>query len=256
MKSWSLWILAWAIALAVAAYHYTRGPLGPVRGSKDVGGEVVAFELHKSHSGEGDALVRIPAGASVGGSLLWRPHKSSEKWTYLAMPREGGALVGRIPHQPVGSLVDYRVVLQNWGERVWLTGPPVVLRFQGEVPTPLLPLHLGVLFLALLFSARAGLEAWMAKEPRLEGLAKRAAVLLAVGGVALGAAAQWYARGGFQSSWPVGGDWTIASTLGLTLLWLLSLVAVRKGQKLHSVLVLASAMATVSVFVAAHGFGA
>ena len=81
------------------------------------------------------------------------------------MQREEDTLVGYLPKQPSAGKLEYRVILSYQDQEVSLPGTtPVVIRFKGEVPTLVIILHVVVIFLALLFSTRAGLEAldaWM-----------------------------------------------------------------------------------------------
>lgn len=65
----------------------------------------------------------------VTGTLAWKRHATSGKWTYVPMNREGADLVGVLPRQPVGASLDYRLVLQREEERLSLA--PVTLRFHA-----------------------------------------------------------------------------------------------------------------------------
>lgn len=254
MRPFALWTLSLAIALVAPLYHYERGPQAPVRGTKDVGGAIVQFALAKKHSGSGDAEVRVaPVPVSMEGTLLWRPSGAQDGFTYVRMERTGNGLTGRIPHQPAGRSAEYRVVLQNWGERVWLTGPAVPMLFQNDVPAALWASHLLLLFLGLIFASRAGLEAWLAKEPKLHVLARNAFVLLMLGGVGAGSVLQFVTVGSAWTGWPLGSGTTSALTLAAALLWAPAVLLVRRNRRFSRVMVLAAAMATISAFFAAHG---
>lgn len=253
MKPWALWVLSLAIALVAPLYHYVRGPQAPVRGTKDVGGAIVKYELVKRHSGPGDAEVKIaPVPVSMEGTLLWRPSGTQDAFTYVRMERESNSVTGKIPHQAAGRSVEYRVVLQNWGERVWLTGPAVPMLFQNEAPAVLWVSHLALLFLGLIFASRAGLEAWFAKEPKLNTLVRNALVLLASGGVVLGSALEYITVGSLWTGWPAGSGVTSVLTFGATVAWVPAFVLVRRNWRFSRVLVLAAAMLTICLFFAAH----
>lgn len=252
MKSWSLWVLAIAVTLASAVYQRMTGPSYPVRGERDLTGEIVRYKLIRTFDGSGDAPVRVAAPSGTEGTLAWRRHKSSDRWTYIAMKPEGAELVGSLPHQPPAGKLEYRVILQRLGERVWLTGPPVVIRFRGHVPLAVLVLHVIAMFAGMLCSNRAGLEAMLAPKPDYRKLAAWTLGLLTVGGMILGPVVQKYAFGEFWTGWPFGTDLTDNKTAGAWILWIAAYFAVRQGWKRAGWVVLAAAAVTLAVYLVPH----
>ena len=241
MKSWMLWTLALVITLASAVYQRLTGPTHPARGQKEVAGETVKFRLVRSHGGAGGAEVVVPASPEVQGSLMWRRHKTRDAWTRAAMERRGGELVGRLPHQPPAGKLEYRVILEKGGERVWLTGEPVVIRFRGHVPAAVLIVHVILMFAAMLWSNRAGLELFAAK-PDFARLALTALVLMTLGGMILGPIVQKYAFGAFWTGWPLGTDLTDNKTAAAWIAWILAVCAQRRGWRRPGAWVAAAAV--------------
>lgn len=252
MKSRSVWILALAVTLASAVYQRMTGPTHPVRGSKTVGGELINYRLIRSHGGDGDAEVRIGAPAAVEGSLMWRRFKTRDEFAYTPMAREGQELVGRLPHQPPAGKLEYRVILQREGERVWLTGEPVIIRFKGAVPIAVLSVHVLAMFAGMLLSNRAGLGVLLSKEQPSAKLVGWTLVLLTVGGMFLGPVVQKYAFGAYWTGWPFGTDLTDNKTAVAWLAWILAWAAVRRNWSRAGVWVLAAAVATLAVYLIPH----
>ncbi len=252
MKSWSLWILALAITLASAVYQRRTGPSYPVRGEKDLNGEMVKFQLIRTFDGSGDAPIRVKAPQATEGTLAWRRHKTSDRWTYIPMKLEGGELVASLPHQPPAGKLEYRVVLQCLGERVWLTGPPVVIRFRGHVPVAVLVLHVIAMFTGMLCSNRLGLEAWLAQTPNYLKLTAWTLGLLTVGGMILGPIVQKYAFGEYWTGWPFGTDLTDNKTAIAWVLWIAAFFAVHKGWKRAGLIVAVAAAVTLAVYLIPH----
>lgn len=159
-----LWTAAFFITVGVAVFQRVTGPTYPASGTVRFGHDDVAFRFERSHAGGGDAPVLIPVrDPEAGGVVRWRRHGTGEAWVEMPMARGGGALLAALPHQPPGGKLDYRVVLRRGPLSAALPpGGPVTIRFRGEVPAAVLFPHILAMFLAMLLSTRAGLEAFAA----------------------------------------------------------------------------------------------
>jgi hypothetical protein len=217
-KSTVLWILALAITLASAVYQRMTGPTHPLRGSTKVGGELVKYRLIRSHGGEGGAVVRVETPPNVTGALAWKRYKTADEWTYAAMERSGSELAGTLPHQPPAGKLMYRVILTSGPERVTLAGSPVIIRFKGGVPAPVLVVHVIAMFAGMLVAARAGLERW-APSPAYRPYVLWTLALIGVGGLVMGPVVQKYAFGAYWTGWPFGTDLTDNKTIAAWLSW-------------------------------------
>lgn len=204
------------------------GPSYPTRGKVRLGTGEVAYKLPRTQ-GDGDAEVRVAvADAAVTGQVVWKRFKTKDAWTTVAMTREGGDLAARLPHQPPAGKLMYRVVLQKDMERVSLGGAPVVIRFKGEVPLPVLIVHVICMFGGMLFSTRAALE-FFSPAPNYSWLILVTVILLSAGGLVLGPVVQKYAFDAYWTGWPFGTDLTDNKTAVAWLAWLIAWFKMRRN---------------------------
>jgi hypothetical protein len=205
-KSWVLWLLATFITLASAVYQRMTGPTYPARGSVEVSGVDVKYRLIRTHA-SGDAEVTVAAPQPIAGTLSWKRNKTQDPWTYIEMQRRGDLLVANLPEQPPAGKLAYRVILQKDGERVSL----------GDVPDVVLIPHVIAMFLAMLLSARAGLE--LLRPNPATNLLWPTFILLTIGGMILGPIVQKYAFGAYWTGFPFGTDLTDNKTAVAWILW-------------------------------------
>jgi len=252
VKTWMLWVLALVITLSAALYQRVTGPTWPVFGKVSIGGSEVKFRLNRSHAGEGDEEIRLLVPEQVsGGTLQLRRFPSNDPWTSVAMERDGGYLAGRIPHQPLAGKVMYRIELVGKdGTKTPLTPGPIQIRFRGSVPAIVMVPHIALMFAAMLFSNRAGLDVLLSGE-RAYRLSLYTLILLILGGLALGPVVQKYAFDAYWTGWPMGKDLTDNKTFLCTALWGLALWRARRNAPAKG-WVLAAAFVTLAVFMIPH----
>jgi hypothetical protein len=251
-KTWMLWLLALVITLSAALYQRITGPTWPVSGKVSVRGAQIKFKLNRSHAGEGDEEIRLLVPEQVfGGTLELRRYPSRDPWSSVAMERDGDYLVGRIPHQPLAGKVMYRIELAGKdGTRTALTAEPVQVRFRGAVPASVMIPHIVVMFAAMLFSNRAGLDVLLSGE-RAYRLSLYTFIALVIGGLILGPAVQKYAFDSYWTGWPFGRDLTDNKTFLCATLWGLALWRTRRNPPARG-WVLAAAVVTLAVFMIPH----
>lgn len=246
-----LWLLALLITLASAVYQRMTGPSHPRRGKATLAGREFRYRLPRSMAG-GDAEIRVPAvSAQTQGTLAWKRNKTRDPWTYVPMTREGGELTAKLPQQPPAGKLAYRVILQDGNERVTLGGEPVVIRFRGDVPLPVLVLHVTAMFAAMLAGTRAGLE-FFRPGANYRPLVLWTLGLLAIGGLVLGPIVQKYAFGAWWTGWPFGTDLTDNKTAVAWLGWLAAWLRLRKAPERAGAWVLAAAIVMLAVFAIPH----
>ncbi len=250
-RSVILWILAFLLTAASAVYQRITGPTHPRRGKAELAGKEFRYRLPRSMAG-GDAVVSVPAvSPQTRGTLAWKRHKTRDEWTYLEMAREGDQLTGRLPQQPPAGKLEYRVILEDGTERLTLGGGPVVIRFRGEVPLPVLVLHVIAMFGAMLAGTRAGLE-FFAAAPDYRGLLLWTLALLTLGGLVLGPIVQKYAFGAYWTGWPFGTDLTDNKTAVAWLAWLIAWWKFRRTPERAGAWVLGAAVVMMTVFAIPH----
>jgi hypothetical protein len=245
-QSLTLWAIALAITLASAAYQRRTGPTYPLSGTTEIGGQKLKYKLERTHGGDDDAQVRIPAGLpSLKGTVSFRKTGTSDSWTTVEFDRKGAELIASLPHQPPAGKIDYKVMLRSGEEMVWLNGGrPATMRFKGDVPVWVLAPHVVCMFLSFLLAARAGLGAATGRDEARLALA--ACLLITVGGMILGPVVQKLAFGAAWTGWPLGPDLTDNKTAVAWLAWVLAVWKRRPRW------IIGAALVTFAVFLIPH----
>lgn len=254
-----IWILAVLITLVAVVYQRLVGPTRPVRGKAMVGTTAVAYRLKRSHGGAGDHQVRIEdPDKALAGSLLYRRFPTDDPWTSRDLAREDEALVGMIPHQPPAGKVLYRVHLRPAGAAQDPSASvalppegPTVVRFRGGVPAAVMIPHVIFMFLAMLWSNRAGLGA-LRRGEHLRRLTFLSLALMVIGGLIFGPVVQWYAFGAAWTGFPVGTDLTDNKTLIAAIFWLFAAGAALRPRRATAPMVLIAALVTLIIFSIPH----
>jgi hypothetical protein len=246
------WVLAFAIMVIAGAYQRRTGPTYELKGRAAVGDVMVRYELTRTHPGAGDQEVRLPAPVgNIQGTLIWKRHGLAESWQEIPMSRDGEELVGFLPHQPPAGKLDYRVRLDRGSLSVMLPATGfAVTRFRGDVPATVLISHILFMFVGLMFSTRAGIEA-LAGGDQARRIALQGFVLLIIGGMILGPLVQKFSFGVFWAGVPFGWDLTDNKTLIFVVVWGWALGKSRGGRPARWALAAASAI-TLLVYLIPH----
>jgi hypothetical protein len=240
LRSWTLWVLSFILVAAAAIYQRMTGPTYPVRGTVSLGSSELRFSLPRSSDSPADQEIRISVpDKKIAGFIELRRFRSNDPLVRQELERQGDELVGRIPHQPPAGKVAYRVYLYGGTHPAWLTEEPAIIRFKGNVPGAIMIPHIVLMFLAMLFSTRAGFEA-LFKRPQVARLALWATITLFLGGIVLGPIVQKLAFGAYWTGWPLGHDLTDDKTAVAFLLWVLALWRTRKNPEARGWALLAS----------------
>jgi hypothetical protein len=221
------WIFAIVFTIAIASYQRITGPTYPKDSTVNLSNSELRFKLIRSH-GDGEAEIKlyIP-NKEIKGKIYFKRFKSFDKWTAADMVRNGDNLSFSLPHQPPAGKIEYLVTLDNGLQQVNLTREPVIIRFTGKVPLFILIPHIIIIFLAMLFSTRTGIEA-LIRGSKTYKYTIWTIVLLFFGGLVLGPIVQYYAFGAFWTGWPFGGDLTDNKTLLAFIFWIIAFFVLRK----------------------------
>lgn len=225
LRSILLWVIAFVLTISLATYQRLTGPTYPVSGDVTIDNFHINYELLRSHGGSGDAPVYIhaPAGSGIKGHMAFRRYKSHDHWDTISMQRRGDTLIAMIPHQPPAGKVQYNILLESNNQLKAIQAQPVIIRFKGAVPGHVLIPHIILMFLAMFFSIRAGLEAiFKGKSTYLYTIMTLAALI--PGGLILGPIIQHYAFGAYWTGWPVSNDLTDNKTLIAFIFWFIAFV--------------------------------
>lgn len=251
-RSLLFWILAFLITAGAGIYQRRTGPTYPIDGLVILNGKEIKYELERSHSGEGNHVVKIETrDETISGYVEWKRYKTADEWMNVPMKYENGIHSAELPNQPPAGKLVYRVTLQDAQRTVTLPEKDaVVIRFRGDVPAAVLIIHVALMFIGLVVSTRAGLE-FFSKEPKLKKLIVWTIGLLAVGGLIFGPIVQKYAFGAYWTGWPFGGDLTDNKTAAMVLFWVIAAIALKKSANPKS-WALAAAVLTLVVYLIPH----
>lgn len=219
-----LWSLAVVVTMVAAVYQRVTGPTYPASGQVELAGQPITYQLDRSHGGDGDQQVAVVVpDIDITGFVAFRRHNAGDSFQQLPLERTGDTLVGYLPHQPPAGNVEYYLHLFKGSETVNLPSDhTLVIRFKGDVPVLVLIPHVLFIFLAMLWSTRAGLEA-LHPAGKTKNLTIWTFILLFVGGMIMGPIVQKYAFGQFWTGVPFGWDLTDNKTLIAFVGWLLAL---------------------------------
>lgn len=253
MKRTVLWVLAFVLTVAAAAWQRLSGPTWPVKGEvKLPTGETIHFRLPRSAEVGKDLKVSLTAeGGAVTGFVRCRRVPSHEEWQLLALSRQGNELSAFLPEQPPAGKLAYQFVIAPEGAMGGGTAvppKPVVVRFKGHVPAGLLLPHIVAMFLGMMLANRAGLAVLLREEAPHRFIWPTLA-LLAFGGLVLGPLVQKAAFGAYWTGFPVGRDLTDTKTLAVVLAWVWAGIRSR-GERRWPILV--AAVITLGVFAIPH----
>jgi len=228
-KSLLLWVLAFFLMAASAIYQKYTGPTYPTRGKVTINQQEIKYKLLRTWGGTTEAAIKIEVGEnSIEGSYKFRKYKSNEDWAAKPMIREGKNLIAYLPNlEPAGKMM-YEIMLNDGEKQFKLQETPTVLRYKGEVPMYVLIPHIIFIFLAMMFSTRAGMEA-LIKGKNIVNYALWTVILLAFAGLFLGPVVQKFAFDAYWTGWPFGGDLTDNKTLAAFILWVVAFFQIRKS---------------------------
>jgi hypothetical protein len=246
------WSLAVVVTLVTAYYQRTTGPTYELKGKIELSDRIIPYTLDRSHGGQDDHLILIPVpDSTIRGTVTYRRYRSDEPFQSAEMTYQDGKLTGRLPHQPPAGQLEYYMTLGDGRNSVVVpTDRTVVMRFKGEVPSTVLVPHILLMFISMLFSARAGLEA-LPRSGRTKSLVLWTTVTLLAGGLILGPLVQKYAFGSYWTGMPFGWDLTDNKTLIAFCGWLAVMIRQRRNPN-PRYWILAAALIMLAVFLIPH----
>ena len=229
-----LWIVAFLITISSAVYQRMTGPTHPQKGKVTFQGTTISYKLLASEIINNDVPIKlIVPDTSINAYLKFVRYKSEDEWSEIPFQRQADTLFANLPHQnqgPAGKKM-YSIYLTKDDQTLSLTGnEPVILRYKGEVPTAILLPHILLMFIAMFFANRTGLEALDARGKPYK-LMLWTIGLFFVGGFILGPLMQKYAFGDLWTGVPYGIDLTDNKTLIAMIGWLWAWYQNRGGRE-------------------------
>ena len=224
-----LWIFSIIFTLGVAVFQRMTGPTYPVMGKISLDGNVIKFKLPTSSDAEEGELIKVEVpDTSVKGEFFYQ--RFNRRDTVIAMKRGGEFLTALVPKQPPAGIIRYNIKLRADNEKVFLSDDFIKLRYKGKVPASVLIIHIIIIFLAMLYSTRTGVEA-IYKGVRTYRYAFVTLVTLLIGGLILGPVVQKYAFGAYWTGWPFGHDLTDNKTVIAFIFWIIAFFKLARNRK-------------------------
>lgn len=250
LKSTLFWILSFLLMAGAAIHQRGTGPTYPVRGKIMVGQDQVKYRLIRTWEGDTDAAVKVKAeNPEIEGEYRFKRFRSNDEWSEkLPMVREGDELVAYLPNLPAAGKMTYEIFIGKDGNFSNLTSTPPILRYKGIVPKAVLYPHILIIFLAMMFSTRAGIEA-IIKGKNLVVYSMWAVILFGIGGMIFGPIIQKYAFDAYWTGWPFGGDLTDNKSLATFVIWLVAWLQVRKNPNRRGWVIVASVVLIITFLI-------
>jgi len=225
LKSFLLWFFAFIFTAFIAVYQRMTGPTYPIEGKITIGNEVIRYKLIRTYDGADDAKVTVTVpDTSIKGEYQFMRVRSNDTWTEAPMIRAGNELIASIPHEPIAGKVMYQVTLIKGGQKYLLNEKPAVIRYKGSIPLWILIFHIILIFSAMLFSTRTGLEV-LFKGKYTWSYSWVTLITLVLGGLVLGPIVQKYSFNVYWSGWPFGKDLTDNKSLVAFIFWVIAIIA-------------------------------
>jgi len=235
--------------LFVSYYQRITGPSYPVKGVETYEGISLKYRFIRSSLSDKPLPVKITAYGSVDEViLLSRIYKSGDKWSEKKMTKSGNVYSSEIAGMPSAGKVEYTVrVIVNGEKHLLNNGKTTVVRFRGDAPLVFVIPHILLMFGAILFGVRTGLEATN-KEGNYDWMVIATLIIVILGGLVFGPIMQKYAFGKLWTGFPYGYDLTDNKTLLSILFWIAAFF-LRKKSKYW---IVAAAILMIAVYLIPH----
>ena len=257
LKNIFIWIFAVLLTASVLIYQRMTGPTYPKRGAIEIGNEKVSFALLRTWESAKEEIDRTGARVavtvsdqSISGECKYKRLGTQDEYTILEMQRDKDDLYVMLPSQPAAGKLIYYITLHKDDKSYLLLDEPTVIRYKDWIPKWIPPPHVLLIFVALLFSTMAAVEA-IRRGKKLMTYIILTLISMFIGGLIMGPLMQKYAFGEYWTGWPFGQDVTDNKTLVAFIVWLIAFFVLRKNPK-NRFWPIFAAVITLLVFVVPH----
>jgi hypothetical protein len=251
VKSTLLWIFAFLFTAFIAVYQRMTGPTYPMTGKITIENKLIKYKLIRTYGGSDDGPVSVLVpDTSITGEYQYMRVRSNDTWTAAPMKRVGNELMASIPHEPIAGKVMYHVTLIKGGQKYLLNEKPAIIRYKGAIPLGILICHIILIFSAMLFSTRTGLEV-LFKGKYTWSYSWVTLITLVLGGLVLGPIVQKYSFNVYWSGWPFGKDLTDNKSLVAFIFWVIA-IAIQFRNREKKVWSLVASIILLIVFLIPH----
>lgn len=254
-----IWVFAVLLTCTVLIYQRMTGPTYPQRESMEIAGKTIDYKLLRSWAKEKEPgkestihLLEFSGQKPDGfqARCEFRKNNTRDDWTTIEMSAEGDKMIAILPTQPPAGKLAYSIILYNSDSEYILTETPVVIRFKDHIPGWIPLPHVLLIFVSLLFSTMAAVEA-LRRGNKVRIYALLATVSMLIGGLIMGPFMQKYAFGEWWTGWPWGSDLTDTKTMAAFFVWVIAYIVLRVNPKNRFWPVFA-AIVTLGIFVIPH----
>ncbi len=251
MKNIWLWILAFLITIGAAIYQRMTGPTYPKKINITLNGKEYKIKLPRSHGGQDQCPVIIPAKDSlISAFLYYKRYKVNENYTAIPMSKTNKGLIAFLPGQPPAGKLEYYIEFSTPQGKIGIPkDETVVIRFKGIVPSYILALHIFFMFFAMMWANYTALAALYKKKHLLKP-ALITLILFFIGGIIFGPIVQKYAFGEYWTGIPFGWDLTDNKTLIVFIAWIIAVLFNIKKTKQWAIII--AAIITLMVYSIPH----
>lgn len=215
--------LAIIITLIAVIYQRSTGPTYPKKFKVGENNELT-IKFPRSHGGTTNAPVEVPVlSEDMTVTLAYKRYPTQDEWQTFDLKKEGNLFKFELPNQPPAGKLTYFLTLNYNGKTQNLGSKedPIYIRYKGEVPTFVLAPHVIAMFLSMLLSVVALVEAvFQTQKFRLIGRITLGCLFF--GGMILGPIVQKYAFGVYWAGFPFDYDLTDNKLLIGVLAWLMA----------------------------------
>ena len=238
--------LAIIITMIAVIYQRSTGPTYPKKFTLDS----IKVKLPRSHGGETDAPIELPKiNNEMSAVLHYKRYPTADDWTSVTLKDEGNRLTARLPHQPPAGKLTYYLEIKTGKEKTLMGSKldPIFIRFKGAVPTAILAPHVVCMFLSMLLSVVALIEALYGTK-MFKPIGRITLSCLIFGGMVLGPLVQKFAFGVYWAGFPYDWDLTDNKLLVGVLVWLFAVaLSVRKARRWPTVIAAVTLFAVYSI---------
>lgn len=222
MKKTMYWFLAIVITLALSIYQRMTGPTHPKSVTLELNGEQYKVKLPRSGVQQDEIVTLKGVPSDTKAQIHYRRYPTADEYTTVDFTSKDNELQAALPVQPVAGKLQYYITV---GEKDYLAGEPIQIRFRHDVPAGILIPHILLMFAAMLFAVYTFLLVLTRK--KYSKWLKITTVTLFVGGFIFGPLVQHAAFGPWWTGFPFGTDLTDNKTL-LSFLFFVAALATLK----------------------------
>lgn len=263
-KNIRLWFIAIHLTIAAVIYQRSTGPTYPFKGKLNHNDQDYKYKLLRSQETTKGATIVLPFidNSDYHATLNYKRYQTNDSITSLPFTLDSAnKFTADLPKQPAAGKMEYFISGTIDGNVFHIPEQgedSIVLRYKDPVPNYILIPHIFLMFFAILFGMKAGLNA-LFDPKKMRRCAIIAFIGMSIGGMVLGPIVQKYAFGEYWTGFPYGGDFTDNKMLIMWLVWVIALAIAgfkpKPKERLSRIAILLAAAVMSFVYLIPHSMG-